>query len=151
MESNQPRPSTGFGPLKDLNNLKNNGTASLGELKEFLSRLQGRSPQEVVGLVSTSMLVQSMIISTVGTLAVLAIFTIGPYMVYGAPQPKKAAAVPAPVAPTAPTAAEQAKTEEPVDNNTKAVKALGIDETKDADPQANPLENKLDNLLDNVK
>src|SRR6478735_5690079 len=95
METNKPRPSAGFGPLKDLHNLQQNGSASLAELKEFLGRLQGRSPQEVVGLVSTSMMVQSMVIATVGTIALLAVFTIGPYMVYGPPQVKKPGPKPA--------------------------------------------------------
>ncbi|QDU31295.1 hypothetical protein ETAA8_64480 [Anatilimnocola aggregata] len=152
MESNQPRTSAGFGPLKDLHNLKNNGSASLAELKEFLGKLQGRSPQEVVGLVSTSLLVQSMVISVIGTIALLAVFTIGPYMIYGAPEAKKtAAAPPVAAAPAAAPAAETAKTDAPVDDKTRAMKALGIDETKESDPNANPLENKLDNLLDNVK
>ena len=38
-----------------------NGSASLAELREFLGTLQGSSPQEVIGIVSTSLLVQSMV------------------------------------------------------------------------------------------
>jgi len=150
MDNPQNRvPAGSFSSLRDMENIKQNGAASLEELKEFLGKLQGRSPQEVVGLVSSSLLVQSMVIATLSVLAVVAIFTIGPYMVYGAPQAKKAAAVPAPAA--APAPVEPTKTDEPVDDKSRAMKALGIDETKDSDPKANPLENKLDNLLDNVK
>ncbi len=150
METNKPR-AAGFGPLKDLHNLKQNGSASIAELKEFLGRLQGRSPQEVVGLVSTSLLVQSMIIATVGTLAIMVIFTIGPYMVYGPPQVKQAAKPPAAAA--APAATSTAKSDEPSgDDKTKAVKAMGVDETKIVDPNSNPLDNKkFDNLLDGAK
>jgi hypothetical protein len=155
MESNQPRTSAGFGPLKDFQNLKQNGSASLGELKEFLTKLQGRSPQEVVGLVSTSMLVQSMVISTLGTLAILAIFTLGPYMIYGPPKEKKTAAAPppaaAPATAAAPVAAEGKTGELTDEGKTKAMQKMGIDETKTAKPDENPLDKKLDNLLDDVK
>lgn len=140
--------------VRDLENLKQNGSASLDELKEFLGKLQGRSPQEVVGLVSASMLVQSMVISTIGVLAILAVFTVGPYVVYGPPQIKKAAAAPPPAATAAPApaAAETAKTEDDgVDAKTKAIQKMGIDETKTAKPDENPLDKKFDNLLDGAK
>lgn len=138
--------------MRDLENVKQNGAASLEELKEFLGKLQGRSPQEVVGIVSTSMLVQSMAISTLGVLAILAIFTFGPYAVYGPPQEKKTAAVPPPAAAPAAAPAETAKTDEPVlDDKTKALQKMGIDETKTAKPDENPLDKKFDNLLDGAK
>ncbi|WP_254513489.1 hypothetical protein [Anatilimnocola floriformis] len=134
--------------LKDLENIKHNGSASLVELKQFLSRLQGRSPQEVVGLVSTSLLVQSMVIATLGSLAIMVAFTVGPYLMYGPPQVKQAKSGPgakaaAPVA-AAPSNAEE--TAKPADNEGRYKKALGVDETKTADPNKNPLD--IDNLLD---
>jgi hypothetical protein len=150
METNKPR--AGFGPLKDLHNLQQNGSASLAELKEFLGKLQGRSPQEVVGLVSTSMMVQSMVIATLGTIALLAVFTIGPYIVYGAPQVKQNARPPVAAAAPAASPAETAKTDEPaLDDKTKALQKMGIDETKTAKPDENPLDKKFDNLLDGAK
>ena len=140
-----------------MENVKQNGAASLEELKEFLGKLQGRSPQEVVGIVSTSMLVQSMVISTLGVLAVLAIFTLGPYFMYGPPKEKTLAAPPPPTtapenAPPATAGAEnQGKTGElSTDDKTKAMSKMGIDETKTAPPDKNPLDN-FDNLLDKVK
>jgi hypothetical protein len=152
METNKPRPSASFGPLKDLHNLQQNGSASLAELKEFLGRLQGRSPQEVVGLVSTSLMVQSMVIATVGTIALLAVFTIGPYMVYGPPQVKKPGPKPAIAAAPAEPAKETAKSGDPnAVDQAKAVKVLGVDETKTAKPDENPLDKKFDNLLDGAK
>lgn len=149
----------GMGLYRDLHNLQQNGSASLEELKEFLGRLQGRSPQEVVGIVSTSMMVQSMVIATLGTLAIMAVFTLGPYLVYGAPQAKKTAAAPAKVAAPANAPASnatppaQAKPGElSEEDKAKAPAKLGIDETKTADPNKNPLDNKtFDNLLDKVK
>ncbi len=142
--------------VRDIENLKQNGSASLDELKEFLSKLQGKSPQEVVGLVSTNMLVQSMVISTLAVLAVLAIFTIGPYAVYGPPQPKKTAAAPPPAAapaeaPPATASAEGKTGELSADDKTKALQKMGIDETKTAKPDENPLDKKFDNLLDGAK
>lgn len=159
MESKSRVPSSSYSPLRDMENIKQNGAASLDELKEFLGNLQGRSPQEVVGIVSASMLIQSMVISTIGALAVLAIFTVGPYLVYGAPKEKKLA-TPPPAAPApAESAAQPAATgstaksgELTTEDKSKAMSKMGIDETKTSDPDKNPLDNKtFDNLLDNVK
>lgn len=137
--------------MRELENVKQNGAASIEELKDFLSKLQGRSPQEVVGIVSASLLVRSMVISTLGVLAILVIFTLGPYVMYGPPQAKKTAAVPPAAAAPAPAAAESAKSEEPVDDKMKALQKMGIDETKTAKPDENPLDKKFDNLLDGAK
>jgi len=140
-----------------MENLKQNGSASLAELKEFLGSLKGRSPQEVVGIVSTSMLVQSMVVSTLATLGILAVFTIGPYLVYGPPKEKRTAAAPPPAAAAPATAAPAttAETGKPgevtEEGKAQALQKLGIDETKTSDPKVNPLEKNLDNLLDNVK
>lgn len=156
MESKSRVPSSSY--MRDMENIKQNGAASLDELKEFLGKLKGRSPQEVVGIVSASMLIQSMIISTLGTLAVLAIFTIGPYLVYGPPKEKKIAAPPAAAPAPAETAVVPAATGGPAttggeltaEDKSKAMSKMGIDETKTADPTKNPLD-RVDNLLDGLK
>jgi hypothetical protein len=145
-----------FGPLKDLHSVRSNGSASLGELREFLGTLHGKGPQEVIGIVSTSLLVQSMLIALAGTLAILLLFTIGPYFVYGPPQAKAAAKkptaaeAPAAAATTAADAGSPAAAPSQPDVEA-ASKVLGIDETKPADPGKNPLDNpSLDKLLDGV-
>jgi hypothetical protein len=145
-----------FGPLKDLRSVHSNGAASLGELREFLGTLHGKSPQEVIGIVSTSLLVQSMLIAVAGTLAILFVFTLGPYLVYGPPQARQAAKKPAP-APAQPAAAAAAAAPATGTDPTSqpdaeaAAKVLGIDEAKPADPTKNPLDNpNLDKLLDGV-
>jgi hypothetical protein len=149
-----------FGPLKDLHSVRSNGSASLGELREFLSTLHGKSPQEVIGIVSTSLLVQSMLIALAGTTAILMVFTVGPYFVYGPPQAKAAAKKPAaaaapataatPATATTDSGASAATTSQP--DVEAASKVLGIDETKPADPGKNPLDNpNLDKLLDGVE
>jgi hypothetical protein len=145
-----------FGPINDLRSVRSNGAASLGELREFLGTLHGKSPQEVIGIVSTSLLVQSMLIATAATIAVVFIFTVIPYLVYGPPQEKvakkPAAAAPAPTAPTSAAPAVAATTPAAGQPDVEAAtKALGIDETKPADPTKNPLDNpNLDKLLDGV-
>ena len=55
--------------INDVKNLKENGSASLDELREFLKTLKARSPQEVIGIVKTSLLIQSLAISTGATVA----------------------------------------------------------------------------------
>ena len=147
-----------FGPLNDLRSVHSNGAVSLGELREFLGTLHGKSPQEVIGIVSTSLLVQSMLIAVAGTLAILLVFTLGPYLVYGPPQARQAAKKPAaPAAPSQPAAAASAVAPTTGTDGTSqpdaeaAAKVLGIDEAKPADPTRNPLDNpSLDKLLDGV-
>jgi hypothetical protein len=147
-----------FGPLNDLSSVRSNGSASLAELREFLGTLHGKSPQEVIGIVSTSLLVQSMLIAVAGTLAVLFVFTLGPYLVYGPPQARQAAKKPAaPAAPAQPAAATSAAAPTPDTDAASqpdaeaAAKVMGIDEAKPADPTKNPLDNpNLDKLLDGV-
>jgi hypothetical protein len=177
--SNPPRdlptsPLGNVGPTRELRNLHVNGSASLGELREFLAGLKGRKPQEVIGIVSASLLVQSMVIATLATIAVLAVFTVGPYLLYGPPQTKPAAKGPAGMkgdsaktasgSQTAPAGAmtnssassetSKGKVEAPASPGVdveRATKALGIDETKPSDPKKNPLDSpNLDKLLDGL-
>lgn len=146
--------------ITDFRNLKEHGGASLGELKEFLSNLRGRSPQEVIGIVKTSLLIQSLVIATVATLAFLFVFTVTPYMIWGpqlAEKPKKPqspvatqAVAPAPANATAKSETQSDGTPSS-ENASKAVKAMGMDETKTADPKSNPLEKDFDKLLDGAK
>ena len=84
----------------DFRNLRTHGTASLGELKEFLGKLRRKSPQEVIGIVSSSLLIQSVFIATAITIVFMAVFTVGPYFIWGSSKAKPA---PTPTAP-APTA-----------------------------------------------
>jgi hypothetical protein len=151
---------TGYGPLNELRNVHSNGSASLGELREFLGTLHGKSPQEVIGIVSTSLLVQSMLIALAATAAILLIFTVGPYLVYGPRTAKEVAKKPAPAASASAStpaagAPAGASTETPAAGEPDAeaaAKAMGIDETKTADPKSNPLDNpSLDKLLDGVE
>jgi hypothetical protein len=152
-----PSPArTSFGPLKEAKNLHVNGAASVAELKEFLATLKGRNPQEVIGIISSSMLIQSLAIATAATLALLVVGTVGPYLIYGPPKPKvatnKPSAAPAKEAPDANKAAAPADGAKSNADAAKAAKALGLDEVKEADPTKNPLDKgpNIDNLLDGL-
>lgn len=146
----------------DLHNLRTHGAASVEELKEFLSKLRGKSPQEVIGIVSSSLLLQSLAIATAATFAAMVIFTVGPFLLWGPPKVKPAQA-PAAVASTTPagpataaaptvTKAESKSDGTPsVEDAAKAAKAMGMDEAKKADPKSNPLEKDFDKLLDGAK
>ena len=144
----------------ELNNLKTNCSASLAELKDFLSKLKGRDPQEVIGIVSTSLLVQSLIAATLGTVLFMAVFTVLPYYLYGPLKPTNVATKPEPAKspaaiPPSPAPAASGGESKPAGSGTKeerAAKALGIDEAKPADPTKNPLDKgpNLDKLLDGL-
>lgn len=153
-------PRAGLPPLKGLHS---NGSASVAELKEFLGTLKGRNPQEVIGMVSASLLIQSLGIAAIATVLLLGVFTVGPYLAYGPPKQKKLATTPAAAA----KAKSDAAASQPADASpasteldakavspdaAKAAQALGIDEVKDSDPSKNPLDKgpNIDNLLDGL-
>lgn len=152
---------------KDLQNIREQGGASLAELGDFLAKMKGRSPQEVMGLVAGSGLFRATFHATILTVLFIAAFTVGPYFYYGPVKARETAAKPAdkqaapattdtakkpdsPATPAAPEATATAAATSKTDAE-KAAKALGIDETKPADAKTNPLEKNLDNLLDNLK
>lgn len=144
-------PPGGFG--KDLRRLKSEGTATTAELRDFLSQLRGKSTQEVLGVVAQSELTRSLSIAAIGTLVLLVVFTVGPYLLRG----ETAAAAPA-----APAAVEQdagqtgdAEVESPAAERaapqTDLLEKLEMNETREAPADENPLDNKLDNLLDGLE
>jgi pyruvate/2-oxoglutarate dehydrogenase complex dihydrolipoamide acyltransferase (E2) component len=150
------------GTLRDIQQLRAGTAVSIAELRDFLAQLKGRRPQEVIGIVSASLLVQSLSLASLLVVAVLVIFTLGPYLLYGPPQPKQATqkkspaavasdaavAPPSPV-PAAEPAANSATPATP--NLERASRVMGLDEAKPADPQKNPLDSpNLDKLLDGI-
>lgn len=165
MDSNRPRVSdqpmqpASFGIGGDLRRLKSEGTASIAELKEFLGKMRGRSPQEVLGQIAQSSLVQCTIWATLLTAVFMAAFTLGPYYLRdpkaaAKPAKPKAAAAQAAAAPSATASAPASKatpsTEEAPErsNVEKAAEKMKMNETKVADPKKNPLDGDLDKLLE---
>ena len=156
-DSGQPR-----GAFKDVKRLQTDGAASVEELREFLGQLKGKSPQEMLGIVAESGLAKGMLTATIGTVAVLFVFTIGPWAygeLAGEPAQQRAIAKPitaqdpAPNTPIDPASqAAAAAVGDPGSQSPSAVpgsqldlgaatKALGIGQTKSGEPN-------LDSLLD---
>lgn len=155
-----PTPTSDIGLGSELRGLKQNGAASAAELREFLKTLKARNPQEVIGIVSSSLLIQSLGMSCVITVIFMAIFTAGPYFIYGPPKPKAATPKPAAAQNNRPSPEAGAPTENPSSTGTpstgapdaeKASKVMGLDEAKAADPKKNPLDKpEIDKLLDGL-
>jgi len=168
----KPEPH-GVGIARDLKQLKTHGTASLSELREFLARTQGRSPQEVLGLLAGSHLLRSIGAATVGVVVILVVGTVVPWWMSGSPADSKPAAKASPAAgqsaagpaevkegekaaaeraaPAAPPGSAPADVAPSPADAEKAIQVMGLGETKVADPKKNPLEKNLDNLLDKLE
>ena len=154
-------------PAQDLKKLRANSAAATGELREFLSRMRGRSAAEVLDCVSSSGLFKGLISASIAMLILIAVLTVGPYFwsqISGGESSDSAAA--AEVLPKAPADAASAETAtaadtaNPAPSGTPAVDplapatppagaadTLGIGETKQAPPDVNPLESSTDDLL----
>lgn len=151
------------GIMGDLQNIKTNGLASLSELREFIGSLKGRKPKEFMGEVANNGLVQGTVISTIGFLVILLVFTAIPYyMAEKEPVVQKNE-------PAATTAnekqskeEEKEKKEDTANDDTKSDESngktgdrvldnLGIGETKKAATDKNPLGDKYNDLLKGVK
>lgn len=134
--------------------LSTDAATTTSELRDFVRSLKGRSPQEVMGIVASNALTQAVIGSTLATVVLLAVLTV-PFAFGKSAKAKSAkpAAVadvePAKADATSPKAANSGDTPSEEDIK-KASKAMGLDETKTADPKKNPLDS-FDNLLDKVK
>lgn len=148
-DSRQAKP----GMVSGAKRLSGDAAASTAELRDFVRSLKGRSPQEVMGIVASNALTQAIIGSTIATAVLIAVLTV-PF----AGNSAKAKST-KPQAAAASTEPEPAKGSEKAKSNSdtpseedikKASKAMGLDETKTADPKKNPLDT-FDNLLDKVK
>ena len=67
-------------PPGELQALRANSQATVAELRQFLSELKGRSPQDVMGTVAESSLVRSIVTACLGCMVVLVVFTAGPWL-----------------------------------------------------------------------
>lgn len=159
----------------ELRSLKQHGTATMSELREFVAQMRGKSAREMLGSVAESGLVRATIQATLGCIVLIGVFTVGPYYVWGgkaeaksagpaaSAQGKSGAAARSPqddsttsdTPATADSADSSAKTAKSTkgelpspDDLDKAAKKLGIGEAKAADPKVNPLDKDLDFLLD---
>lgn len=144
-----------MGMLNDMNRLKTEASATTSELRTFVRGLKGRSPQEVMGIVAGNSLVQALVTATIGCAVMLAVLTI-PFAfgsAKGKPKPKPAATAEAEPGKSEESSTKAAASSGDVPSEAdlqRASKAMGLDETKTADPKKNPLDS-FDNLLDKVK
>ena len=139
----------------DLNRVKEGTAATAAELRAFLQKQRGRSPQEVLGAIAESNLGQGVFVSTMAHVILLVAFTALPYMLSSDAEAKPAAKVEK-AAKAEPAAAAAATTTAAAtvpgatgtaQNAADVMDKLGESEVKTADPNANPLDN-LDKLLD---
>jgi len=147
------------GILGDVQSVRHNGVASLTELREFIGSLKGRKPQEVMGDVASNGLVQGILLSTVGFVVILLVFTVIPFfMADEEPVAQKEDNSTVTTA-SEETPQQQEETQE-TDQQTPTAEQgtgdaildnLGIGETKDANPDENPLGDKFNDLLEGVK
>jgi hypothetical protein len=148
-------------PKRDLKQLGKNSKAVVGELREFLANLKGKSPKEMMGAVAESNLVQSLLISTLAMAILVFSLSAIPYYLKqgeeaaqaaekakGSSENKtedeagtagsgKASSSEETTTPEAPKTAEQ-----------KTAEILGVGEV--ADPNANPLDSTGTDLLDGL-
>ncbi|MBK94537.1 MAG: hypothetical protein CMJ79_02340 [Planctomycetaceae bacterium] len=162
LHENQDNQSQSRGILGDVRSVKNNGAASLSELREFIGSLKGRKPQDVMGEVASNGLVQGVVYSTVGFLVILLVFTAIPYWMTGDEPVIQKQVTPAVSTPDQQSAdasdnsnaderTQDATTEEGGPTGDAVLDNLGIGETKEADPEENPLGDKFNDLLEGVK
>jgi hypothetical protein len=154
-EQAEPQITPGKGLKGDVERLKVNSTATAEELRAFVAGLKGRSPQEVLGIVSETGLFRGVAQATVGCIVLVAALTVLPWA-FAEEQPDKqpetaASATAEPTASGAETPAatgtETAATPGQVDP-AAAIRAMGEDEVKPADAAVDPLDNSLNNLLE---
>ena len=145
----------------DIRSVKHNGVASITELREFMRSLKGRKPQEAMELASSNGLIRGLVISTIGFLVVLFVFTAVPFYLHedevvtqqgvtptsendlDAQESKSSA--------NADTQAGTDSSETPTAQGEELLDKLQIGETKTADPDANPLDSQFNDLLDGIE
>lgn len=157
--SESPNPRSGL--RRDLDRLRTDGHASLGELREFLGRMHGKSPQEALGVFAESRLAVSILISAAATVVLLFVLTIVPWLMKGSGEqaaaadarPKNAPAASAtetkaePSGEPAPAVAGNGSAPKPGSPEDDLLKKLGINETKTGTPKIDSLDNILDKPL----
>jgi hypothetical protein len=155
-------------PAQDLKKLRANSAAATGELREFLSRMRGRSAAEVLDCVSSSGLFKGLISASIAMLVLIAVLTVGPYFwsqisggessdtaatadaesqAPAADATSETATAPADGASPAATVAPATDPLAPTTPPAGAADTLGIGETKQAPLDVNPLESSTDDLL----
>ena len=149
-------------PKRDIKQLGKNSKAVVGELREFLASLKGKSPKEMMGAVAESSLARSLLISTVVMTVLVFSFSAIPYYFKQKEESAQAAqkeressgeqAEDKSAASTAEQGGASGEGEEASEASKtpeqKTADVLGVGEV--ADPNANPLDSGGDDLLDGL-
>ena len=146
-ESPAPLAST----RSELRNLRNNSQATVAELKAFLAEMKGRSPQEMLGMVTGNRLFRATGQSLILIGAILIVFTVIPYLTRESePVPEaKETAEAAEALPAEPEEVpEPAVMEDPAGPG--ALETLGVGEEIEAPPNVNPLDGDTGNFLEEL-
>lgn len=149
-ESQQAQRTAMASTKADLRELRGNSQATVQEIQEFLRQLKGKSPQEMLGLVSASGLFRAILLSTVIVAAGIFLFTLIPFLMADEKpqtQPENTVktvqeATPEPTEPS--PQPEPAASPEPAET-------LGIGDEIPAPPDINPLENTTDDFLKDLE
>ena len=129
------------------------------------NQLRGNSPDEVLGSMNQASLMQGIVMATIVTAVLMAVLTIGPFLL-GSGSKKKGGK-------PAVAAAAQNKDETPAASqdaadgkaaadesataggdpkvSAKTLKKLGVNDVKKSDPKKNPLEDSVNDLLKDIK
>ncbi len=141
-------------PSENSQNRPEETAAAAAELQRFLDENRGRSPAEVLGPAAESHLLQGILLATAGAFFLLAVFTVGPWLLVGTmPREIIAEQEQAPASPTGdePQPEEAEPTTDPDVASTPAVEQgddkLGMSEVLDPAAAANPLDQRFDDLL----
>ena len=145
----------------DIRSVKHNGAASITELREFIGSLKGRKPQEAMEIASSNGLIRGLMISTIGFLVVLFVFTAIPFYLHEDEvvtqqgiTPPSSNALDAQESNSAADAGTQVGTDSsqnPTAQGEELLDKLQVGETKTADPDANPLDSQFNDLLDGIE
>jgi hypothetical protein len=145
----------------DIRSVKHNGVASITELREFMRSLKGRKPQEAMELASSNGLIRGLVISTIGFLVVLFVFTAIPFYLHEDEVVTQQGVTPtsendldAQESKSSANVDTQAGTDSsgtPTAQGEELLDKLQIGETKTADPDANPLDSQFNDLLDGIE
>lgn len=157
MSDETPDQSPMSSPINDVRKLKANSSASADELMQWLTKMRGKSPQEVLGAVASSGLFKSTVQGAFLLATIILVWTAAAwgwdnYVVAEA----EVADEPVVEEQTAPETTipdnvanpETAKMPEPdLDAKQKVAEKLGIGEVKEAPVNFNPLDDDDDDLL----
>lgn len=144
--------------------LRENSAATARELSEFLAKMKGKPPQEVLGVIAQSGLARGLVLSTVAITLLLLVGTAAPFawshLTGGSSDGKQSSTdsgdkkndgeadkktEDSPAAADAKTAKKQDNPDEDI------LKKLGIGETKTVPKNFSPLDNRNDDLFKDLK